>query len=99
MKLLSEVPTILYCIKADYFMWSEENGEYKEPLYWCLDQSKYQLIVFEEKLNPRVRVFDTFKKAKNYFNKHNVSDCFCYDNPRIVAIAYNFNEKRWEEVQ
>lgn len=99
MKLLSEAPTILYCIKVDYFMWSEEKGEYKEPLYWCLDQSKYQLIVFEEKLNPRVRVFDTFKKAENYFNKHNASDSCCYDNPRIVAIAYNSNKKRWEEVQ
>ena len=99
MKKLKEVPTTLYCIKVDYFMWSEEKGEYTEPLYWCLDDSKHQIVIFEEDINFHgLRVFDNLKSIQTYMKKHDVWNALNYENPQIVKIAYNYGKQKWEEV-
>ena len=60
MKLLRDVE--LFCIKVDYLMWSEEKGEYTEPVYLSIDTETMRkdgtcvnLIFFEEKITPRLR--------------------------------------------
>ena len=95
MKLLKDVTQ--YCIKVDYYHWSDEKGEYTLPLYWCIDDSPARIIIFREKIDDRLRVFDTEEEAKEYLKSHTTGFNVCYENPRVVKIKYNFNENKWEE--
>ena len=102
MKLLKNVE--LYCIKTDYLMWSEEKGEYTEPVYLSIDTETKKkdgtcanLIIFEEKITPHLRVFDSEIVAKRYIDSHITNPCYC-ENPRVVKVKYNFESKEWEEI-
>lgn len=97
MKLLSNV--FLYAIKCDYFMWSEEKGEYTEPVYWAIDTStKANIIIMRENVNdPQLRVFDSLTAAKTYIKDHTTGFDICMENVRPVKINYNFDRKEWEE--
>ena len=94
MKLLGDVR---YCIKVDYFHWDEEKDEeYTKPLYWCVSE-EHLIIIFREEIDNRLRVFDTEKEANEYLKSHSTGFNICYENPRVVAIKYNFDENKWEE--
>ena len=102
MKLLKDVE--LYCIKVDYFMWSEEKGDYTEPCYLSIDTeikkkdgNPANLIIFKEDITPYLRVFDTEKEAKEYIQSRISNPCYC-ENPRVVKVKYNFESKEWEEI-
>ena len=102
MKLLRD--TKLYCIKVDYFMWSEEKGDYTEPLYLSIDTetkakdgTPVNLITFEEEITPHLRVFDTEKEAKEYISTRIGIACYC-ENPRVVKIKFSSETKKWEEI-
>ena len=82
MKLLRDVE--LFCIKVDYLMWSEEKGEYTEPCYLSIDTetkkkdgTPVNLIIFEEKITPHLRVFDSEIVAKRYIDSHITNPCYC----------------------
>lgn len=102
MKLLGDVK---YCIKVDYFMWSEEKGEYKEPNYLAIDTeakredgTNKNTIIFKEDLNvPNIRVFDTQQEALAYMYSRLQNSCCYSDNQRVVKIKYNFENGKWEE--
>lgn len=100
MKLLGDVK---YCIKVDYFMWSEEKGEYKEPVYLTIDTetkrkdgTNANIIIFKEDITPNLRVFDTHKEAVEYMLSRISNPCYC-DNQRVVKIKYDFENEKWEE--
>lgn len=102
MKLLRDVE--LYCIKVDYYMWSEEKGDYTEPAYLSIDTETMKkdgtpanLIIFEEKITPHLRVFDTEDEAKKYMESHIKNPCYC-GNPRVVKIKFSSETKEWEEI-
>lgn len=102
MKLLRDVTQ--YCIKVDYYHWSDEKGEYTIPLFLSIDTetkakdgTSVNLIIFKENICDCLRVFDTEKKAKEYLKNHTTGCSVCYENPRVVKIKYNFEENRWEE--
>lgn len=102
MKLLKDVE--LYCIKVDYFMWYEDKGECIEPCYLSIDTETMKkdgtcanLIIFEEKITPHLRVFDTENEAKDYMESHIKNPCYCC-NPRVVKVKYNFESKEWEKI-
>ena len=102
MKLLKDVTQ--YCIKVDYYHWSDEKGEYTLPLYWSIDTetkrkdgTSANLIIFKENICDCLRVFDTEKEAKEYIATHTTGFNVCYENPRVVKIKYNFEENKWEE--
>lgn len=101
MKLLKDVS--VYCIKVDYFMWSEEKGDYTSPEYLSIDTETKRkdgtpanLIIFKEKITPSLRVFDTEIEAEEYMNSRIKNPCYC-ENQRVVKITYNFETKEWEE--
>lgn len=95
MKLLRDIEA--YCIKVDYFMWSEEKGEYTEPVYLTIDTKKCNIFVFEEDMNnPELRIFTSKTEAQRYL-KAKISGGLCYKNEKVVKIRYNFEEKKWEE--
>ena len=102
MKLLRDVE--LYCIKVDYYMWSEEKGDYTEPAYLSIDTETMKkdgtcanLIIFEEKITPHLRVFDTEIEAKEYMESRLSDPCYC-ENPRVVKIKFSNETKEWEEI-
>ena len=106
MKLLKDITA--YCIKVDYFMWSEEKGEYTEPAYLSIDTgtkakdgTPVNLIIFKEDITPCLRIFDTKKEATEYMKKHLSNSCSC-ENERVVKLKlkYNLNEDMYmfEEV-
>ena len=82
-----------YGIKADYYCWSEEKGEYTTPCFLYTDRSKLKILVFDESIDRDdidLRVFDSEKEAKEYMKKHGWLDkpqC-CFENPRIVELGY-----------
>jgi hypothetical protein len=101
MKLLRDVE--LFCIKVDYFMWSEEKGDYTEPAYLSIDTETKKkdgtcanIIIFEEKITPHLRVFDKAGDAVTYIVSHINNHCYC-ENPRVVKIKYNAETNEWEE--
>ena len=103
MKLLRDV--ILYCIKVDYFMWSEEKGEYTQPCYLAIDTETKRkdgtcanIIIFEDDINiQNIRVFDTEIEAQDYIESRINNPCYC-ENQRVIKIKYNFENGKWEEV-
>lgn len=101
MKKLQDI--VAYCIKVDYYMWSEEKGDYTEPLYLSLvnyerNGAKYEnVIVFRENITPDLRVFSTFDDAEYYISQRCVNSC-CYENARTVKIKYDFDMNEWKEV-
>ena len=101
MKLLRDVE--VYCIKVDYFMWSEEKGDYTEPAYLSIDTETMKkdgtpanLIIFEEEITPHLRVFDKVGDAVKYMVSHINNPCYC-EKPRVVKIKYNTETNKWEE--
>lgn len=103
MKLLGDIK--MYCIKVDYFMWSEEKGEYTEPVYLSIDTETCKkdgtcanLICFKEDIKPNLRVFDTVKEAEGYIAAHSTGINISYENPEVVAIKYDFDAQKWVEV-
>ena len=98
MKLLKDVS--LYAIKCDYFMWSEEKGEYTEPVYYAIDTSnKLNIIIMVEDVNSaNLRVFDSLTAAKNYIKTHTTGVDVCLENVRPVKIMYDFETLKWKEV-
>ena len=100
MKLLGDVK---YCIKVDYFMWSEEKGEYTKPLYLAIDTeikrkdgTNAYTIMFKEYITKNLRVFDTEKEAQEYIGSRLAKSCCC-ENQRVIKIKYNFENGKWEE--
>lgn len=86
-----------FAIKCDYFMWSEERGEYTEPMYWTLDDN--EIIVMEDDVNcGRLRVFTSRTAVSKYIKTHTTGFDVCMNNVRPVEIYYNFSNKKWEEV-
>lgn len=97
MKLLKDIEVSAYCIKVDYFMWSEEKGEYTEPLYLTIDTKRCNIFIFREDLNnPELRVFTSKTEAQSYL-KEKIANAISYKNEKVVKIRYNFEEKKWEE--
>lgn len=102
MKLLKDVT--LYAIKVDYFMWSEEKGEYTQPSYLAIDTKTKRkdgtcanIIIFEDYINvPNLRVFDTEKEAQDYMKTRINNPCYC-KNQRVIKIKYNCENRKWEE--
>lgn len=87
-----------FAIKCDYFMWSEERGEYTEPVYWALDDN--EIIVMEDDVNcGRLRVFTSLTAVKKYIRSHNTGVNICMENVRPVEIRYSFSERKWKEVE
>ena len=86
-----------FAIKCDYFMFSEERGEYTEPVYWCLDDN--EVIVMEDDVNSgRLRVFGSRTAVGKYIKAHTTGVNICMENVRPVEIYYNFSERKWKEV-
>lgn len=96
MKLLGNE---IYCIKVDYFMWdSEKDEQYEEPVFLGIDTSTpANLLIFDEKITSRLRIFDTETEAKDYLKNHNTGNGICFTNPRVTKIKYNFEKEKWEE--
>ena len=101
MKLLGDT---MYCIKVDYYMWSEDKGEYTEPTYLTIDTETKDiegkpsnLIIFKNEITPNLRVFDKHKEAVEYMLSRISNPCYC-ENQRVVAIRYNFETNAWEEI-
>jgi hypothetical protein len=102
MKLLKDVN--LYGIKVDYFMWSEEKGEYIQPSYLAIDTETKRkdgtcanIIIFKDDINvPNLRVFDTEKEAQEYMKSRINNPCYC-ENQRVIKIKYDFENGKWEE--
>lgn len=87
-----------FAIKCDYFMWSEERGEYTEPVYWTLDDN--EIIIMEDDVNNgRLRVFTSLTAVKKYIRSHNAGVNICMENVRPVEIRYSFSERKWKEVE
>ena len=90
MKLLRDAK--LYCIKVDYFMWSnEKQEEYNEPAYLSIDTKTKKkngepmnLLIFKEAITPHLRVFDTEREAKKYFKDHNIK----FEEKSIINNMY-----------
>ena len=102
MKLLKDVE--LYAIKVDYFMYSEEKGEYTEPVYLSIDTktkakdgTSMNLIIFKEDITPFLRVFDMESEAKEYMESRLSNPCYC-ENMRVIKITYDFEKGKWVEV-
>lgn len=102
MKLLRD--EFMYCIKVDYFMWSDEKGEYTEPMYLSIDTETKQkdgtpanFITFSEVITGNLRVFDTERDAEAYMNTRIKNPCYC-EKPRVIKIKYNFERNTWEEM-
>lgn len=88
-----------FAIKADYFMWSEERGEYTEPCYWCLEGER-QIIIMRESVNdPDLRVFTSKTAVNKYIKAHTTGVNICMENVRPVEIRYSFSERKWKEVE
>lgn len=103
MELLRDV--VKYCIKVDYFMCSEERGEYEEPVYLSIDTktkrkdgTSANLIIFREHITDCLRTFDSEAAAQEYIATHTTGYNICYTNPRVVAIKYDFDAREWKEV-
>ena len=104
MLLLADVRK--YAIKVNYFMFnSTTNEDYTEPCYLAIDTKTknkkgecMNLLIFEENLNlPNLRVFDTIKEAVTYKKEHFGGIDFCFEDPRVVSIKYDFEENKWVE--
>ena len=97
MKLLKDITA--YAIKCDYYMWSEEKGEYTEPVYWAIDTStKAYIIIMTETVNdPQLRIFDSLTAVKTYIKNHQTGNDICMENVRPVKIKYDFEKKEWME--
>lgn len=84
----------LYAIKADVFCLRGDE-EYTESNYISIDTREGKnLLIFTEKINANLRVFDTEREAENY-----VIDKMCLhnscDNIRIVKVMYDFEKRKW----
>lgn len=102
MKLLRD--EYVFAIKVDYYMWSDENGEYTEPLYLCIDtETKMKdgklvgLITFSNEIAENLRVFDTERDAESYLKDKGKETC-SYKNGRVIKIKYNYTKRKWEEM-
>ena len=95
MKLLGDIK--MYCIKVDYFMWSEEKGKYTEPVYLSIDTEVVSIIIFREDIEADLRVFDTVAEAEAYIDSHDLRLSVCCENPEVVAIKYDFDAQKWVE--
>ena len=97
MKLLGDIK--MYCIKVDYFMWSEEKGEHTEPVYLSIDKEVVSIIIFRKEIEAGLRVFDTVAEAEAYIESHNIGLGICCENPEVVAIKYDFDAREWKEIE
>jgi hypothetical protein len=102
MKLLRD--EFLFAIKVDYYMWSEEKGDYTEPVYLSIDTETKRkdgtlagIIIFETEIKENLRVFDREGDAIYYLEKRGKETC-CYTNGRVIKIKYNFESNTWEEI-
>ena len=102
MKLLNNVE--FYCIKVDYYMWSEKKGEYTEPVYLSIDyvskrkdQTPANWIIFEEEIGPGLRIFDSKVEAISYMDERIKNPSYC-ENQRVVKIIFDFENGKWKEV-
>ena len=77
----------MYAIMVDYYRWSEEKGDYTEPLYLALEGER-KLFTFEGSVTERTKVFKTAKEAGEYVDKHFWIDKqrVCFKNVKIVEI-------------
>lgn len=76
----------IFVIQAEYYMWSEEKGEYTEWLY--LGTNDRIIYVFDDTIEQRTKKFATAKEAGEYldkFLKNTPSRCN-YDKTRIVEV-------------
>lgn len=96
--------TKLFAIKVDYYMWSEEKGEYLEPHYLSIDTetkrkdgTSANLIVFREQITSELRVFLTKTEVTKY-KREKCKDAISFTNARIIEVMYNFETGNWEEI-
>ena len=77
----------MYAIMVDYYRWSEEKGDYTEPLYLGLE-GKLKIFVFDEEITERTKLFKTAKAAGYYVDKHFGPDRqrICFKSVKIVEV-------------
>lgn len=84
----------LYAIKADVFC-RRGDEEYTESNYISIDtRGGRNLLIFTEKINDNLRVFDTEREAENYVKDKIYLHHNC-ENIRIVKVMYDFEKRKW----
>ena len=72
-----------YYILVDYFMYSDEKGDYTEPLYLGVE-GEHKIFVFDKEVSARTKIFTSAKEAGEYVDKHFSDMPMSYENLRIV---------------
>jgi len=78
----------MYAIMVDYYCWSEEKGEYREPVYLGIAYPPKNLFVFDKEHNSRSYRWDKKADAEKFLCKFKEStiDCCSFENARIEEV-------------
>ena len=76
-----------YVIMVDYYMYSEEEGEYTESNYLAVDKNK--IFYFDRYIIDETKIFKSAEEAGKYVDKHfsDPNSQISFENLRIVQLA------------
>lgn len=81
----------LFIIMVDYFHGDADGNEWTETAVLGVEKKgSINIIVFDEELCPRTKVFKGERDAMAYVKELNLNDSFCYENLRIVPLTNTF---------